>query len=72
MPARYFVDTNIAPRCRHSGKDAGIQRPRMANLDFVLLLKSAYAIGELPSMALDSGIPAGMTVYWAIIVNEET
>ena len=45
-----------------SGKEAGIQRPRMAVRGLALSLNQAFMqTGKSPSMALDSGFPAGMT-----------
>ena len=49
---------------RHSGRDAGIQSQGCETVGYRLYkIKHLCTIGKLPSMALDSGTPAGMTAF---------
>ncbi|MCX7111785.1 MAG: hypothetical protein NTX45_16990 [Proteobacteria bacterium] len=53
---------HLREKCRHSGMDAGIQSQGCESAPD----SSTGASGMLPSMALDTGIRAGMTKFSAL------
>jgi len=60
VSARRFTQVLEA---RHSGRDAGIQLQGCESPGWHIAKSNTCTTDKLPSMALDSGIPAGMTVF---------
>ena len=53
--------TQVSARHRRSGRDAGTQAQGCETIGWDVALIKHVSISELPSMALDTGIHAGMT-----------